>query len=125
MTALSFTVSGAPVGKQRPRVVRGRNGGIRTYTPRKTVTYERLVAAEALAAGARRGKLLPPYSLEVCIWWPDHRRRDADNVLKAVGDALNGVVWEDDCQVTRTVTQVMGVTKDSPRIEVKIEGAAQ
>ena len=125
MAGLTFEVSGTPVGKQRPRVVRGRNGGVHTYTPKNTVAYERLIAVEAIAAGARRGKLPPPYALEVLIWWPDRRRRDADNVLKAVGDALNGVVWEDDSQVTRTVTEVMGIDKDAPRICVTVEGRGE
>ena len=35
-----FTVKGQPVGKGRPRVTRG---GMHTYTPEKTVNYEKLV----------------------------------------------------------------------------------
>ena len=44
-------------------------------------------------------------------------------MLKSVGDALNGVVWDDDCQITRTVTEVMGVDKLDPRVEITIEGS--
>jgi len=119
--SLCFTVPGPPVGKQRPRTVRGRNGGVHTYTPGKTLAYERLVALEAVAAGARRQALEAPYAIELLIWWPDRRRRDADNVLKSIMDALNGVVWADDCLVTRTVTEVMGVDKKNARVEIEIE----
>ena len=119
--SLCFTVPGPPVGKQRPRTVRGRNGGVHTYTPGKTLAYEQHVKVVALAAGARRAALAPPYCIELAIWWPDRRRRDADNVLKSVMDALNGVVWADDCLVTRTVTEVMGVDRENARLEIQIE----
>lgn len=36
-------------------------------------------------------------------WYP--RKCDADNIAKAVLDALNGVAWKDDRQVTRLVCE--------------------
>ena len=36
---------------------------------------------------------------------PRYPRPDVDNATKAVLDALNGVAWEDDSQVTRLVVE--------------------
>ena len=46
---VSFTIPGPPQGKARPRVCRI-NGKSVTYTPRKTVEYERLIKARCVAA---------------------------------------------------------------------------
>jgi Holliday junction resolvase RusA-like endonuclease len=95
---LIFTVEGKPQGKQRPR--RGRNG--RFYTPKETKAYERAVARSFVAAaGGIRPHYCGPVELEVVCYFSDRRRRDLDNVLKAVADALNGVAYGDDSQIVR------------------------
>lgn len=97
--------------------------GVRSFTPPETKAYEELIGWCAIAAGARRARLQPPYKLTVRIWWPDARRRDADNVLKATQDALNHVVWTDDSQITETRTVVEGIDRENPRILITVEGA--
>ena len=92
-----FTVPGKPQGKQRAR--RGRNG--RFYTPKETVAYERAVARACVAAGGKCPHYRGPVELEVVCYFTDRRRRDLDNVLKAVADALNGVAYGDDSQIVR------------------------
>ena len=110
-------VPGEPVGKGRPRVtVRG--GRPAMYTPEKTASYEQLVRAEAVRA-MRGGELLAgPVELVLEIYagipasYSKKKREaardghivptkkpDIDNVIKAVCDAFNGVVWVDDVQV--------------------------
>lgn len=114
---VNFTVPGEPVGKGRPRAAkRGKN--ITLYTPEKTANYENLVALAAQKAmlckplfkGALRMRLhiftAPPQS------WSQKKRAqalrgeilpttkpDLDNVLKAVADACNNVVFVDDKQI--------------------------
>jgi hypothetical protein len=39
------------------------------------------------------------YCVALVITWPDARRRDLDNAIKQILDALNGCAWEDDSQV--------------------------
>lgn len=60
-------------------------------------------AKEALAWEARvayRGEpLTGPLKVRVAIFWPDMRKHDVDNI-KALLDALNGIVWQDDGQVS-------------------------
>jgi len=89
---ISFEVPGCPVPKQRPRFGRGK-----TYTPKATEDYERKVRFYALAAGLR--PLRGDVTFSVLIYLPDRRRRDRDNIEKAIQDALNGVAWQDDSQV--------------------------
>ncbi|NTV02460.1 MAG: RusA family crossover junction endodeoxyribonuclease [Chlorobiaceae bacterium] len=47
------------------------------------------------------------------------KKPDADNVLKFIKDALNGVFWVDDCQVcVATITKAYG---EFPQVDVTIE----
>lgn len=131
---IAFTVPGVPKGKGRPRFARSGNRII-TYTPPDTVAYENGVKAAALSA--MRGK--SPYDVpcEVRMMavfpipesWPEAKKRearldrlwptkkpDADNILKTVCDALNGIVWKDDAQVVQaSVEKIYGT---DPRVEV-------
>ena len=109
--SIEFTVPGNPVGKARPRVTR-----YGTYTPKKTKDYEELVKV-----CFNRSQASPePYGGLVCVIAakfsvPDSYRKsekrrlpgtpylhkpDADNVAKAVLDALNGIAFSDDSQIT-------------------------
>ena len=113
---IRFSVPGEPQGKGRARVG-SVNGRARMFTPQKTVAYEGLVAMAAQKAMDGGPLLLGPCSIEVsCLFsiprgWSKKKaaqalsgaihptkKPDADNVLKAVCDALNGVVWKDDTQ---------------------------
>lgn len=128
-----FTVPGQPVAKGRPRIST-RGGFARAYTPAKTVAYEGLVALAGQTAmcGA------PPYagavSLEITAVfpipesWSKRRKADAhwhtskpdqDNIAKAVGDGLNGVVWKDDSQIASS--KVLKVYGETPGLHVVVE----
>lgn len=111
--ALTFTVPGPPVPKERAR--RAPNG--RWYTPTKTRDYERLVASCALHVGAK--PKTGPVHITLAIFWPDRRSRDADNVLKSIQDGLNGIAYDDDRQVIGfTVTTELDRSK--PRAVVSV-----
>lgn len=93
---MELTIPGEPFSKARPRVTR--KG--RTYTPKATVTAEQAVR-DALAA------TWPDLAPEPDMAWQarlvfyryERHARDADNMVKLVLDALNGLVWADDAQV--------------------------
>ena len=113
---IRFTIPGPPQGKGRARAtVRG--GFARLYTPQKTVAYEGLVAHQAQIAMEGRPLIEGPVQLDLLIRcavpasWSQKKQRaalegrifpavkpDADNIVKAIGDACNGVVWRDDVQ---------------------------
>lgn len=136
MTAITFVVPGNPQGKGRPRVGKVGNHA-RMFTPQKTVAYEGLIAMAAQQAMQDRALITGPVLLEMNMHhmvpasWSKKRREgalqgeimptvkcDADNCLKAVCDALNGVVWRDDVQVVNVM-----LTKryaENPKVEVRV-----
>lgn len=114
---VAFTVPGKPVGKGRPRAAK-RGQHITLYTPQTTATYESTVALVASQAMAGLPLITGPVEvvmrqvLPIPSSWSKRKQGDAlagrvlpgvkpdmDNVIKAIFDAINGVVWNDDTQV--------------------------
>lgn len=114
---IQITIPGQPQGKGRARAF-VRNGSVGHYTPAKTRSYEGVITTLAMEAMQGRAPSQRPIRMEmVCLFevpqsWPQWKREaalrgeivptvkpDRDNVEKAVKDALNGVVWRDDCQI--------------------------
>ncbi len=114
---MRFLVGIEPTGKARPRL--GRGGHV--FTPKKTVDAERAIAAAFHLTGAEMIPEGTPVMLEVTAYfsipksWPEKKREaamagellptkkpDADNILKLVADALNGVAYADDAQIVRS-----------------------
>ena len=95
---IRFHVEGVPVPKQSFKVS-GKGG----YTPERQASWQELIAYKA--AEVAKQKDFPPAMKKerVCVamsfYLPDHRRRDLDNLSKAVLDACNGILWQDDTQV--------------------------
>jgi len=131
MMEFSFTVPGVPVGKGRPRFVKATG---RAYTPAKTASYESLIAYAASQAMRGATPIDAPVGIKVQAVFPipaswnkkkkaaahwHTSKPDGDNILKALGDALNGIVWTDDSQVARTsIAKVYG---DTPGLHVFVE----
>jgi Holliday junction resolvase RusA-like endonuclease len=117
MMDVTFTVPGPVVPWQRAASV-----GARRFTPAKQRQYQQLVRYHALAARPR-GPWLPSkharYRVDVEAFLPDERRRDLDNVAKTVLDALNGVLYLDDSQVT-VLMVATHVDRERPRVEVRV-----
>lgn len=112
-------VPGPPVPKGRPR--RARNG--HWYTPKRTKDYERHVRACARVTLMRvrlfgRWPLDATYELEAHVYPPNRRRMDGDNVLKALCDALNGELWNDDSQVRRKTVEMHPPDSNNPHVEL-------
>ena len=64
--------------------------------------------------------LTVPVSLHARCYFPDRRKRDAGNLGKMLGDALSGIVYEDDSQVYRETYERAGIDKSNPRVELTI-----
>jgi Holliday junction resolvase RusA-like endonuclease len=120
-TILSFTIPGPPQPKERAR--KGKSG--KWYTPERTRRYEAHVHTCALAGvspqarercfAAERIELL-----SLLVFFPDGRRRDGDNVAKAIQDALNGVLWVDDSRI-RQLSVTKSVDPSNPRVDVQVQ----
>lgn len=110
---ITFTVPGNPKGKGRPRVTR-----FGTYTPKATKDYEKLVKQSYLSAGNPvRETSDKPLSVHInavfgvpksyskkktlAMLGTHHTKKpDADNIAKAILDALNGVAFPDDSAIS-------------------------
>ena len=112
---LEFVVYGRIMPKERPRVVRGR-----VYTPKRTKDSEENIGfAYKIAHHGKRFERGVPLRLSADFFFvgPKSSKKkaaqmlsgeirptkrgpgDADNLLKTVADALNGVAYEDDSQI--------------------------
>lgn len=130
---VTFTVPGIPVGKGRPRFMK--NG--HTYTPQKTREYEGKVvqcwkyqSGEGFAAGVPLRATVTAFfavpkstSKKKAVAMdgtPHIKRPDADNVAKAILDALNGHAYNDDSAIA-ALTVWKYQTTGASRVEVTIE----
>lgn len=130
---IRFTVPGLPQGKGRPRIST-RGGHARAFTPQKTVAYEGLIALAA--EKVMGGKPLLEGALEIVVVatfpipdsWSKKRKAtarfhtskpDADNIIKAVGDGLNSIIWKDDSQLAQC--RIMKVYGETPGLSVEVQ----
>lgn len=114
---IEFTIKTRPVPMARPRVVRGH-----AYTPKRCADYKRLVAAAAREAMRGKELMTGAVACSIELYYaipksytcgkrlaahynmikPTGRNTgDTDNHAKSILDALNGVCFADDAQVTR------------------------
>lgn len=133
-----LVVHGTPVGKGRPRFVRATG---RTYTDDATVNAENAIRDTWAQAGQHR---LPdePLQIIVSLWLArpqghykrdgtlsaagqrsarPTRKPDADNALKLCCDALNGLAYRDDAQITdANVRKLWCQHGETPRTVIEI-----
>lgn len=141
MTQVCFTIPGEPQGKARPRVVRAQNGMSLTYTPDKTVAYEELVRIRFRAAAQRlRFSDDAQIGIQITAWYSipkskskkvkagmlagqisPTKKPDCDNIVKIICDALNGIAYKDDQQIT--LAQIRKKYADVPRVDVRLREA--
>lgn len=131
----TIAIFGEPVGKGRPRFAR--NGAyVRAYTPDKTRQYEENVAMiYRLRKGDNFGA--EPVILKVDAYFSVPKsaskkareemlsgdafcmkKPDADNIIKCIADALNGVAYNDDKQIVRCFCSKH--YSDTPRVEITV-----
>lgn len=109
-----FELNGKIVGKGRPRFTR--TGHV--YTPKQTSDYEKLVKASYYCQCGRKkfkdaigvyitAKQTPPTKMRkaereeaIRESMNSTKKPDADNIAKVVLDALNGLAYEDDKQIS-------------------------
>lgn len=127
---VEFTIYTEPVAKARARA----GAGGRFYTPKKTSDFESFVALYAKQAMAGRAPIESSCCLRLVFHmpipksWSQKKREqaiggeirhtskpDLDNLLKAVKDGLNGIVWLDDAQVIKVVAEKK--YGDNPKVE--------
>lgn len=135
LRSVAFEVLGAPVAKGRPRFSR-QNGRPHVHTDAKTESYEGLVKFKARAAMRSAAPYAGPVRLVIYIGlpipasWSQKRQSaaaagligatkkpDADNVVKALKDGMNGVVYVDDGQVVDLIVSKRYTRTPCARVE--------
>ncbi len=131
-----ITIPGEPVAKGRPRFAKSGHA----FTPAKTRSAEGLISLIGRAAMKGRAPFSGPISVDVFLvmgipksaskkrraamergGWPT-KRPDIDNLAKAPLDAMNGIVFYDDCQIVKlSATKVYG---EAPRTVVTVNRLA-
>lgn len=132
---LSFTIPGRIGGKQRAGRKHLPGGKVRSFNPKQTVSQEAIV--RQIAAVEMRGRKLMagPVGVEITVWrvppksWSAKKRAaafwvtgkpDVDNTQKLIYDALNGIVWLDDAQISKVDYERRYSHDSGERIDVKI-----
>lgn len=137
MEPLSFSISGTPAAKGRPRAT-ARGAFATVYTDAKTRAYEKAVAAVGRAAMGPREPYEGPLSAQIRFRFEPPKSlskraraallngevaytgtKDLDNCVKALLDGLNKVVFRDDVQIVRLLTTKVAAEKAG--VDVRIE----
>lgn len=96
-----------------------RRVGNRTLISRGGRAFRETVCTLLGEAGTQ--PLEGPLAIEICVFPPDRRRRDLDNLQKALLDALqHGDAYHDDSQIARLTITRRHVVPDG-KVHVRIE----
>lgn len=99
-----------------------RRVGVRTLISREGRNYREAVCLVLSAMGVR--PLSGPLRVKVHAYPPDNRRRDLDNLLKSLLDALqHGKAYHDDSQIEELSIERRAVERPYGCVEVFIEEA--
>ena len=134
---IKFTVPGPPKGKQRPRICKV-NGCSVAYTPKQTIEYERLVRASYTAVSKAKFERNLPLEISILALFPipkyvsrktkelmlngrlfPTKKPDADNIIKVILDALNGLAYRDDSQICRVYFEKMYAEIPETKVLIK------
>jgi Holliday junction resolvase RusA-like endonuclease len=115
---LTFTLPGDPKSKERPRMTR--QG--RAYTPKATKEAEAAIKEFLLENVLDdRCPYGGPLGISLRFYTATLRRSDLDNKIKLLTDAMNKLVYDDDCQLdeihARIYRKHLG---EEPRTEVHV-----
>lgn len=135
-----LTIPGEAVAKGRPKLGTV-NGHAMAFTPKKTRAYEDVVRQHAVQRWQREILHAVPVALSVVFYrgiaasWPRKKqeqaiagslrpvgRPDLDNLVKAITDGMNGVVYSDDALIVETHSAKRYAVR--PRVEVTISWGA-
>ncbi|HZK19518.1 MAG TPA: RusA family crossover junction endodeoxyribonuclease [Treponemataceae bacterium] len=130
---IKFVVLGKPYGKQRPRFSNGR-----VYNPPRNREYEKWVQLNCRMK-YKGNPITEPVIAEITAYYPIPKsytkkqrqailqgellptvKPDADNIEKAIYDALNGIAYIDDSQIIDQRCRKVYAIDGKPRVEVSI-----
>lgn len=129
---MTFTIPGIAVPQGRPRFFR-RGSFTGAYDPAKSRAWKEFVRLTAIAAGCK--PLSGPLSMEVVFFLPAPKdlakklekgeniahikKPDLSNLIKGLEDALNGICYTDDSQITESRVVKQYATEPSVFVKIK------
>lgn len=121
---VEFTVPGVPVPKGRPRVVTRETFGASGEPERHTVAFTPPTTRqwENAVRDVARLFVRAPFDGDVSVdfeFYGSNPAADVDNLIKAMLDGMQPVVFDDDRQVRR-VAAVIADPDGDPRVEVSV-----
>lgn len=121
MRALTLTVPWKHLASSNTRNQRrgGKGHGWEYKRARLAIELHALDAVRGLRPAFPTGDL----TAHLRFFPPDARKRDVRNYVKVLMDAIQGVVYTDDYQVSRDVVERMPPDRENPRVVVTIEYA--
>ena len=141
MQELNFVIPGSPIGQGRPKFSTI-NGHPKAYDPEKSRNYKAYVRMLATQAMKETGfemidgpcavlinaffevpKSKSKRFREAALKGTERptKKPDADNIVKAIQDALNGLAYKDDAYIVHLTCQKF--YSDNPRVEVFVTAA--
>ena len=140
MQKLMFEILGSPIGQGRPKFS-NINGHAKAYDPEKSRNYKayvRMLATQAMKENDFE-MITGPCAIKIWAYFDvpkskskkfkeaalaskerPTKKPDADNIVKAILDALNGLMYKDDsCIVELSCVKYYS---DIPRVEVYVDG---
>lgn len=150
---ISFYVQGTPIPQPRPQVST-QGGFARAFVPKKHPVHAWREAVRVGACGALaiswlsgRAPVAGPLALSVKLYLPRPKshygtgrnaakvkrsapalpavRPDLDNYLKAIQDALDGVLWKDDGQVVQITAAKLYADGREPGATITVKQAGE
>lgn len=134
MESVSFTIPGRVKGKGRPKFAR-RGNFVHAYTPADTANCEAMVRSLASLAMGGKKPFAGPLLLDITVTlntpasWSKKAKAsafyatgkpDVDNQIKLIADAMNGVVYQDDKQISDVMFRRRYNDHAGESVEVKI-----
>jgi len=106
-----FTVYGEPIPKARARFGVGK-----TYDPEKNRNYKKLIQDTLDSVGTFYEKDIQ-LGVAMLFYRKNNVKADTDNLTKAIFDACNKKLWDDDKQIRASYSEVHYADKN-PRAEI-------
>ncbi len=124
---LTFTLKGLPPSKNHSHrnVVNKRTGRHMRVTTNETRDWMDMARTIAAVEVNRTGWVCAEddVCVDLVVYFPDRRKRDAQNYEMVTFDALQGVVYKDDLLVCEHTTR-RAYDKADPRVEVTVRRKA-
>lgn len=134
---IEFVVPSIPIAQSRARAT-SIGGHARVYEPKDSPVSAFKACVRLAASGAFQGAPLQGPLRVDCLFvfprpkamiWKSRdmprvrhiKKPDNDNLLKSVCDALNGLVWQDDCQACEMVaTKWIASGDEQPHVLIRV-----